>query len=365
MLNESQTIDRCRFPLAILVVVLHAYSVSGGYVSIALSHVLAHIAVPCFFFISGYLFFYRIEHWDFSIYKNKIRKRIKTLLIPYVIWISLFILWELSKALLLRNGVYSLPLKGHNTDIISWIRLYWDCIENNTPIIGWFGISFRDTMPYLFPMWYIRDLIIAVLLTPLIFFLLKPRNTRIVSLLLLGFLFFSFISNFFVHCVPGLSIISLFPFCTGAFFSINNVSFIKTFRNIFMFGGAVVAIGLLILEILFDGRFSTTGSYIYPFWLIFGIIAFVTMLSLIPRKNIKISDMLSRSTFFVFAFHPFVLAYCSSFCDLCLHKIFGFGSLIGLVSYVLTPIFCVFICVLVYLLLERFLPSLNKILNGR
>lgn len=365
MLNESQTIDRCRFPLAILVVVLHAYSASGGYVSIALSHVLAHIAVPCFFFISGYLFFYRIEHWDLSIYKKKIRKRIKTLLIPYIIWISLFILWEMSKAFILRDGVYSLPLKGHNTDLIYWIRLYWDCIENNTPIIGWFGVSFRDTMPFLFPMWYIRDLMIAVLLTPLFFYLLKPRNTKIVSLLFLWLLFLSFISNSFVHCIPGLSIISLFPFCAGAFFSINNVSFIKTFRNIFMYGGAVAALGLFIVEILFDGRFSTIGSYVYPFWLIFGIIAFVTMLSLIPKRNNKMSERLSRSTFFVFAFHPFVLAYCSSFCGLCLRKIFGFGGLIGLVSYLVTPILCVFICVIVYMLLERFLPFLNKILNGR
>ena len=52
----------------------------------AISLTLAQTAVPMFFFISGYLFFNRLHDWNWSVYLGKLRKRCKTLLVPFVLW---------------------------------------------------------------------------------------------------------------------------------------------------------------------------------------------------------------------------------------------------------------------------------------
>lgn len=93
----SKTIIFLRFPLIIAVVFIHNNlneTVINGNELIKESNLLiynilyhvinndiARIAVPLFFFISGFLFFYRISVFSKNEYKNKIKKRFKSLLI--------------------------------------------------------------------------------------------------------------------------------------------------------------------------------------------------------------------------------------------------------------------------------------------
>jgi fucose 4-O-acetylase-like acetyltransferase len=56
------------------------------YCSNLFSYVLGGIAVPLFFFISGFLFFLNIENFNLQSYGNKLQTRGKTLLIPYLFW---------------------------------------------------------------------------------------------------------------------------------------------------------------------------------------------------------------------------------------------------------------------------------------
>jgi peptidoglycan/LPS O-acetylase OafA/YrhL len=98
---QSNTIDWLRFPLAIAVVFIHInpvvdmqgvdyfhfsgmdiYTVAGALIS----RVLAHVAVPCFFMFSGFLFFYKVRGWNRNIYRNKIKSRLKTLVLPFLLW---------------------------------------------------------------------------------------------------------------------------------------------------------------------------------------------------------------------------------------------------------------------------------------
>lgn len=106
---DSQVIRTLRFPLVCLVVIIHSFSFIKGWqieqldmtslngtdvyslFCISLSMTLAHIAVPTFFVISGYLFFQGFGIWDWRLYRSKINKRIYTLLIPYLVWNSLYI----------------------------------------------------------------------------------------------------------------------------------------------------------------------------------------------------------------------------------------------------------------------------------
>lgn len=102
--NTSTIVSWLRFPMAVLVVYIHltpqqspiftpisgidwtmlncdnVYSILG----VMINNITA-VAVPFFFFSSGYYFF--IPHkFSKEIYVRKIKKRAKTLLIPYILW---------------------------------------------------------------------------------------------------------------------------------------------------------------------------------------------------------------------------------------------------------------------------------------
>ena len=99
-----QVFNWLRFPLMVLVVFVHVTGPSAvlnadlagiGYYDLfrrALSLVLAQLAVPMFFFISGYLFLNRLQDWDWGVYSGKLKKRCKSLLVPYVVWNTIGIL---------------------------------------------------------------------------------------------------------------------------------------------------------------------------------------------------------------------------------------------------------------------------------
>ena len=104
----SKVIKFLRFPLIVGVVLIHStlsnMMIHGQPVLIGddwyffktltklLSGILAHVAVPLFFFISGYLFFIKLKSFNLMAYKQSIGKRIFSLVIPYIFW-NLFVIF--------------------------------------------------------------------------------------------------------------------------------------------------------------------------------------------------------------------------------------------------------------------------------
>lgn len=106
--NQSAVINFLRFPLVILVVMLHAYTVTQNNVELNTGHLIykfltynfsllfGSIAVPIFFFISGYLFFNPYSAIGKNYYIAKWKKRFHTLFfaIYYLEFIDyIFVLW--------------------------------------------------------------------------------------------------------------------------------------------------------------------------------------------------------------------------------------------------------------------------------
>ncbi len=103
----SKVFDCLRFPLIIGVIFIHNFTttVTVGnveygvdtnlntyfYVSNLFSQILGRVAVPLFFFMSGYLFYYKVDNFDNSVYLYKLKKRFKSLLIPYLFWNTSFL----------------------------------------------------------------------------------------------------------------------------------------------------------------------------------------------------------------------------------------------------------------------------------
>ena len=90
---QSRTISYLRFLMAFAVVLLHASNAGAkgdlpvySTMCILLGEGLCRIAVPCFFLISGYLFFKGLARWDWGVWTAKLKRRVHTLLIPYFLW---------------------------------------------------------------------------------------------------------------------------------------------------------------------------------------------------------------------------------------------------------------------------------------
>lgn len=148
VLLQSQTIDWLRFPLAVAVVFIHSFgypltytlpalnihSFSGmdvyNVIRICFSHVAAHVAVPTFFLISGFLFFVgKVNEIEkLAWWKRKFRSRLNTLVFPYFLWNLIAILCTVSMM------IGSFFLKGKPLSRIfdyfeenRWLHLFWDC----------------------------------------------------------------------------------------------------------------------------------------------------------------------------------------------------------------------------------------------
>ena len=97
--TPSELIGQLRLPLVILVTYAHSYgAVDPDYslltsewdsyevLKLLVSQTLVKVVVPVFFMISGYLFFNNVERWNLHVYGGKLKRRLWTLFLPYVVW---------------------------------------------------------------------------------------------------------------------------------------------------------------------------------------------------------------------------------------------------------------------------------------
>jgi surface polysaccharide O-acyltransferase-like enzyme len=97
---QSKVIDFLRFPLCILVVFIHNQDASIDkqlqetywICNELFSEILGRVAVPLFFFFSGFLFFLNVNTFNIKNIKNKLESRVKTLLVPYLFWTMLIVI---------------------------------------------------------------------------------------------------------------------------------------------------------------------------------------------------------------------------------------------------------------------------------
>lgn len=189
----SRTIDFLRFPMAVMVVYIHNFTLFDipytidwyhfdgmsiyNLIRVYVSLVLTHIAVPAFFLISGFLLFKGLEEWNWKVYYGKLRNRFRSLLIPYLTWIII--------ALAIGVSIKCLSLWHHHSDfseLYSWVeenvRLssFWNIKEWNASRLNWLGYPVPASAPYLIPLWFIRDLLVMVIIAPLFYYLMRQSG---------------------------------------------------------------------------------------------------------------------------------------------------------------------------------------------
>lgn len=156
------------FVATMLIVILHAlpplrfgYPLDRSQPFYYFIMVVCQLGVPVFFFLSGLLFYKRCSsHADI---KKKLKNRVKSLFIPYLLWNTIFVLlyfvmtrWELTGNIMkMGSAVNSLR------DVV----------------IGILDARFT-------PLWFVKILMIYSLLSPLIYFCLRRRT--LFAIILIG-----------------------------------------------------------------------------------------------------------------------------------------------------------------------------------
>lgn len=278
-----------------MVVFLHSYNIDikqGGKVLVFakdwnwfiqnfISNGLTRIAVPMFFLISGYLFFLdqKFELQDIWI---KIKKRFRTLVVPYLIW-TLF-------GLLLYFILQSIPQSQ---------SFFTKKLIKDYTVLEWLNAIFNEPIPY--QLWFLKDLIVMVFLSPIIYFAIK--NLRAVFLLaIFGFWLFNQDTVF-------LTSEALLFFSLGIYINIQAKKGIEMPRlNTVLL--ALIWIGLLLTKTVF-GFYNFPEIYIMlclKASIITGLLAFWQLYDLVAKTHLKATflDKWIGLSFFLYSFHePF------------------------------------------------------------
>ncbi len=363
-----------RFPLAVLVVFVHSFGkeLNAGipcdmalssemvyeYVRIMCSRVIAHGAVPTFFFISGFLFFLKVTEFKKSLYVEKIKKRLHSLAIPYVLWILLYLCYMLTLKVgdvLLHNKSWSEFI--YYLDEIGWLHIFWDA-DVWDERANWFGWNTFNSGPSHVPLWYIRDLMIIVLLSPAIYYLTKRLKGYFV--LLMGLLYCSYIALPFFSATI---MIGLFFFSFGAYFSINGKDFTDAlwrYRYILVFFSIT---GILILSWLGSISGGAAAQWLYHFVIISETLTFLAIASALchNKRLYNFNKNLAPTTFFIYAFHIFILGYCRAGVNKIMNNDIWYMQIL---AYLISPFLCIILCIIMYYLLKQCCPKVLGMLTG-
>lgn len=141
------------------------------YLQELISGVLGRCAVPLFYAISGYLFFRGVQQSnDIFI---KIKKRCKTLIIPYAL-----------SALILPLFYIGMSFVPASEDFVNNGDFMEHFNDNAPNVLFQLYIDAGNGAPLAFHLWFLRDLIIIVFLSPLLY-LLRAHINRYVLLFLM------------------------------------------------------------------------------------------------------------------------------------------------------------------------------------
>ena len=346
---HSQALNLLRFPLAIIIVTVHifGYQPDGynaaefplfNFVKSFIEAFLHWQSVPIYYFISGFVFFIGLREWDKSRWIKKIKNRKNSLLIPFLIWNTLFLLLTICIA-----GI-------KNFNISSILSCYWryDGLLTGVAPTG---------MPINYPLWFLRDLMVTVLFTPLMYKLLK-KNGKIV----LSFLATVWVMKYFGVIKFYIPAQAFFFFYFGAYMSINGKDMIAEFGKHSKF----TTLGFIVLGVVsmyFYNSNPTIFKALKALSILFGLFfAFNTAVWLLKKGYCKVNKFLSSTSFFIFVSHAPVYPLVFKTLKLLISPS---SDICWLIVFLTTVAATSLILVTGFYLMSRFTPRILDFITGR
>lgn len=335
----------------VLVIYIHTYysegaSMSGlNIIETFLGKGVCLVAVPLFFVISGYLFYLHCSNGIHSIWP-KMLKRVRTLLVPYLIMNTLAILFYVILNLLVDN----IPFLG---SVVNF-RILNDIHQES-----WYQIliNFYWLNPVAFQLWFIRDLIVVIVFTPVIYLILRQAVRNVYGIV--GFLILEILLIYLSSYIHYFS--AAFWFIAGGFIAMHP-SVKPSYKT--QTSWKVLILILIALAIIIWN--TITQHYIFK-WIIpfLGICALWFGFDILCQKRTNILssnkklNFLCAYPFFVYLIHEPLLNILKKF-----PLLFSKSELCLIVAYiVIPPIF--YICgALIGKRLKHITPRLYNIFTG-
>lgn len=349
---DSKMLSWLRFPLAVLIVFIHTdYSHNPQnavyYVGKFLSDGVSVVAVPTFFFISGYLFFSRYDSFGLKEYTSVITRKFHTLVAPYLLWISV---------VYYSYGFYSGQVTHINLSPSELYKIFWassDGIVTTSPL--GYKFSLLSIPSGVGALWFVRDLIVCMLLSPIIWMIIK--RLKMWSIVFFSIPYFCFIG------IPiiGFGHSALFFFPMGAVFSIcgKNISdfTIKWGKTCFV----IFAI-LFLSKYILDINLIKTYSVLLQCVILAGIgaVLYLSYIFLKYERSATWIILLGEASFFIYVCHQLPIF-------LLLHPITEtFNNIPGgeTIAYFFSWGFRLTIVTGSFFILKKFCPKLLSVLVG-
>ena len=321
--ERNQTVDVMKGLSTILVMYIHSHNIVGyagvdnNNAIIQLIAYLTYAAVPTFFLISAYLMSKSAKS-----YAENVRRKAKTLLLPYIIWISLYIVAE-------AIGNRFLPIAF--SDVTKWNGTDW--------MMNLIGIPFADG-PIYGPLWFVRDLFLLSLIAPI----LKAAVNKIPYYIMLPIIggwylplperFRQVLCFFLLGLLIGKGEIKL-----PSFFAKKKITL--TLSVVFV----------LLIALLPDGYFTERTKTLMAA----GLIYFASRV-----LRCKWISLITAYSFWIYATHGKLL----SIIQITSVKMLPQSGTVILVEYLVLPLVVISICMAAGIIVHRLCPKLYSTLTG-
>lgn len=332
--NFSKTITALKTPLIFIVVYSHIHNVYGDINAfIRIITVITKAIIPTFFLISGYFLIKGANSYTFTLYRKKIYSRFKTLFIPYILW-NIFPLL-LPILLCIVTSIFKFNLER----VIGLINGMVDNGAFNPLSIFW---DKGQYYPANFPMWYIRDLIVIICISPLLFYLIKYLRFISLFILIIPLYFKLTFSN------------AIFFVSLGMYLSIIRVDYIYWAQK-----NRLIILSLF--TILFLLIYCNIGIYFFEcLYLVIGPFALFSIIYFSPDKLYLLFYNLSKYSFFIYAIHATYIYRI----DKIVFKYTPNNLFSHLISYILVGLIVCCIAIVIYKLINKISSKTLSILCG-
>lgn len=346
----SYKINILSFISIVLVLYIHSYNLSFGkgivmgessiqqlnvFIQNFISSVLSRMAIPIFFIISGFLLF---KKFSYDVYYQIIKKRFLTLVIPYLFWSTLTVIifyvlesFDATKAFFTRTLISDLD--------------YYEL----------FNIIVLEPKNY--PLWFLRDLIILIIVSPLIYYVLKRYQNTYFAILAILWLFF------YPQVNIGLSVykpdVVLF-FSIGGSIALFNQEILswKISHSLFFLLSLIYSLLLVFITLLVIYEYKAFFTeLLLKISIIMGILVLWFLLDYIKLKKVY---FMTSFTFIIYVCHePMLTIYKKA-----LIFLMGNNASDMLFIYLIVPLLVMVTVITLALLMKRYFLSISKVLLG-
>lgn len=342
--DNSQRIDILKIWLTIMVLYIHSYSeninMASGSVQLdvpywleTLKHVvsqcISRCAVPTFFFLSALLLYRKPFSW-----KENIRKKINTLLIPYIIinsfWIAFFLICQ-------QIPILSEYFSSADNIVMQWGFVDW---------LQAYGIM--SITPLVYPLWFVKNLFLLNIFSVIIGKMMDKYPNLLLGIL--GLMWLLTDVSYFTQTVCFWGV--------GCYFAKQKIE-LECFDKLGRIISAVIYALLIVLDVLL--RESVVHDIVHRVCILVGGIFFFVFATKIKREKIRrLLLEISQYVFCVYLLHEMILTMLKKICV----KVFPITPIFQLIQYIGIPILIFVGCLILSVCIKKYMPKVYIALTG-